>query len=430
MPSPRGNDNAARRKPLEAWRYPKYRAFWIGLLASVTSFQVLQVAIGWLVYQLTGSALYLGYVGLATAIPGIALNLFGGVVADKLDQRRLILITQALAGTVVLVMALLTYLSVIQVWHVLVSAVLIGSLSAFDEPARQALLPRLLDRSALMSAVALNSAIWQGTRTVAPALAGLMIAHWSTSAALFAGCAGYYVLASVMHWLRLTDGVQTSGRSVLRDLKEGVSYVWHHSVFAILISMTFVNSLFGMGYIRLMPVFAEDVLAVGPSGLGFLLSTTGAGALSGTILITLLGDIRQKGRMITVSAILFGCLVTGFGLSSSYRLSLLLLFAAGLCHTGYMIATMTSLQLLVPDRLRGRVMGIYSMTWNINPLSAMQASAVASMAGPQLAIAMGGIVVGLYALCTGMHRSVRKLEALPAEFQPHEAQRVGEGARG
>lgn len=395
---PNGLDGRSRRKALEAWRYPKYRAYWLGLLASVSSFQILQVALGWLVYKLSGSVLYLGYVGLAMAVPGLALNLFGGVVADKVDQRRLIMVTQVSAGTVILVVGLLTHLDLIQVWHVLVGAFLIGSLSAFDEPARQALFPRLVDRSALMSAVALNSSIWQGTRTIAPAAAGLIIAQWGSAAALMTGCIGYYVLGSVMASLQLPPIVQAERIGVLHELREGVSYVRQHSVFMALIGMTFLNSLFGMAYIRLMPVFAEDVLAVGATGLGFLLSTNGAGALSGTILMSLLGDIEQKGRLITTCAVLFGCFVMVFGLSNSYPLSLILLFFAGLFHTSYMISTMTSLQILVPDTLRGRVMGIYAMTWNITPLSAIQASMVATLVGVQIAISIGGAAVATYAV--------------------------------
>jgi len=216
--------------------------------------------------------------------------------------------------------------------------------------------------------------------------------------------------AIVMAALQVAPITPTERRGVLHELKEGVSYVWQHSVFLALIGMTFLNSLFGMAYVRLMPVFAEDVLAVGAAGLGFLLSINGVGALSGTILMSLLGDIKRKGLMITTCAVLFGCLVIAFGLSSTYTLSLTLLFFAGFFHTSYMISTMTSLQILVPDALRGRVMGIYAMTWNITPLSAMQASSVATLVGVQNAIAIGGAVVATYALGTGFSSLARNLD--------------------
>lgn len=417
---------APKRKALDALRYPQYRAYWLGSLAAVSSFQIQNVSVGWLVYQLTGSPLYLGYVGLATAAPAIVLNLFGGVVADMLDQRRLIIVTQTVSGSLIMLLALLSYLELIQVWHVLVTAFLAGGLSAFNEPARQAILPRLLDRSAFMSAVALNSSIWQGSRIVAPAVAGLIIAQFGTPAALFVGCAGFYILALVMSVMRLPVTQRSQGGTLSHDLKEGVSYVWQHSTFATLISMTFLNSFFGMAYIQLMPVFAKDILEVGPSGLGFLLSAGGSGALAGTIIISALGDIRRKGLMITLSALLFGSFIIAFGLSNWYWLSLILLFFAGLVNAFYTISVMTTLQILVPDRLRGRVMGIYALTWSIGPLSAMQAGAIAIVIGAQGAVAIGGIVIVAYAAFKGLAgKSLRDLGLETERAQESESPQIG-----
>lgn len=417
---------APKRKALDALRYPQYRAYWLGSLAAVSSFQIQNVSVGWLVYQLTGSPLYLGYVGLATAAPAIVLNLFGGVVADMLDQRRLIIVTQTVSGSLIMLLALLSYLELIQVWHVLVTAFLAGGLSAFNEPARQAILPRLLDRSAFMSAVALNSSIWQGSRIVAPAVAGLIIAQFGTPAALFVGCAGFYILALVMSVMRLPVTQRSQGGTLSHDLKEGVSYVWQHSTFATLISMTFLNSFFGMAYIQLMPVFAKDILEVGPSGLGFLLSAGGSGALAGTIIISALGDIRRKGLMITLSALLFGSFIIAFGLSNWYWLSLILLFLAGLVNAFYTISVMTTLQILVPDRLRGRVMGIYALTWSIGPLSAMQAGAIAIVIGAQGAVAIGGIVIVAYAAFKGLAgKSLRDLGLETERAQESESPQIG-----
>ena len=417
---------APKRKALDALRYPQYRAYWLGSLAAVSSFQIQNVSVGWLVYQLTGSPLYLGYVGLATAAPAIVLNLFGGVIADMLDQRRLIIVTQTVSGSLIMLLALLSYLELIQVWHVLVTAFLAGGLSAFNEPARQAILPRLLDRSAFMSAVALNSSIWQGSRIVAPAVAGLIIAQFGTAAALFVGCAGFYILALVMSVMRLPVTQRSQGGTLSHDLKEGVSYVWQHSTFATLIGMTFLNSFFGMAYIQLMPVFATDILAVGPSGLGFLLSAGGGGALAGTIIISALGDIRRKGLMITLSALLFGSFIIAFGLSNWYWLSLILLFLAGLVNAFYMISVMTTLQILVPDRLRGRVMGIYALTWSIGPLSAMQAGAIAIVIGAQGAVAIGGLVIVAYAAFKGLAgKSLRDLGLETERAQKSESPQIG-----
>ncbi|HCH08122.1 MAG TPA: MFS transporter, partial [Dehalococcoidia bacterium] len=164
-----------------AFRYPAYRAYWLGTLASVSGFQMLNFGQFWLVFELTESPLYLGYVGAANAISAITLNLFGGVYADKLDKRRLIIITQLITAALIFLLAFLTVTGVVAVWHILAIAFVTGAVNAFDQPARQALYPHLIERSAMVSAVALNSAIWQGTRIFAPAVAGVIIASLGTS---------------------------------------------------------------------------------------------------------------------------------------------------------------------------------------------------------------------------------------------------------
>jgi len=168
-----------RRLPFSlppALHYPAYRAFWLGLLASVGGFQMFRFGQFWLVYQLTDSPLPLGYVGLANGVPAICLNLFGGVFADRFDQRRLVMATQSLTAGLIFVLATLTLLDVVQVWHVVVIAFCAGAVESFDGPARQSLYPHLIDRRVMVSAVALNSCIWQGTRIIAPAVAGCIVA--------------------------------------------------------------------------------------------------------------------------------------------------------------------------------------------------------------------------------------------------------------
>ena len=193
-----------------AFRYPAFRAFWLASLASVGGFQMLTFGQLWLIHELTESPLFLGYVGLATAIPAIALNLFGGVFADRLDKRRLIVVTQTISASLIFLLATLTLLDVVQPWHVLAIAFFAGAVNAFDQPARQALYPHLIDREVMMSAVALNSAIWQGTRIAAPAAAGVIIALAGTETAFFLAGAGFLTMAVVMTSLRVPH-IERSG---------------------------------------------------------------------------------------------------------------------------------------------------------------------------------------------------------------------------
>ena len=387
-----------------AFRYPAYRAYWFGMLCSVSGFQMFRVGQAWLVYELTGSPLYLGYTLAANAIPGIFFNLFGGVFADKLDKRVLIIATQTITALLIFALGVLTLLGIVEGWHILVVAFLAGAVEAFDTPARQALYPHLIEREAMTSAVALNSSIWQGTRIVAPAIAGFIIDLVSTGAAFLAAGAGFVVMTVVMVVLRIPPIPQGATGSPARALWDGVTFIKQNGVFSFLIAMTFFNSFFGNAYVLLMPVFAVDVLEVGARGQGFLLSAGGVGSLATTIWLGARGGVRRRGLFIIGGAVVFGLAVVAFGVTAhflrSYPLALALIALIGCCNTVYMISVQSSLQLLVPDNMRGRVMGFYGMTWSIMPLGGLQAGALASIAfiGAPFAVAIGGLAVAAFAL--------------------------------
>lgn len=403
-----------------AFRYPAFRAYWSGLLCAVTGFQMFRVAQSWLVYELTGSPLYLGYALAANAIPGIFFNLVGGVFADRMDKRLLILFTQGGTGLLILALALLTITGVVEVWHILVIAFLTGAVEAFDNPARQAFFPHLIDRSVMTSAVALNSSVWQGTRIVGPAIAGFLIDLINTGTALFVSAAGFFVMSVVMIFLKVPPIPQGAPANPARAMWEGMAFIGRNGVFAFLIGMTFFNSFFGMAYVLLMPVFAVDVLEVGARGQGFLLGIGGVGSLLTTIWLGAKGGFRRRGLAIVGGAVTFGLGVIAFGLTSHflgwYALALALMVVVGCSNSIYMISIQSSLQMLVPDNVRGRVMGFYSMTWSIMPLGGLQAGALASVSwiGAPFAVAIGGAAVVLFALATGTFNGrIRELGGPP-----------------
>ena len=390
-----------------AFRYPAFRAYWTGMLCAVTGFQMFRVAQSWLVYELTGSPLFLGYALAANAIPGIVFNLVGGVFADRLNKRILVFSTQGSTGLFILAMGLLTLLGVVEVWHILVIAFLAGAAEAFDTPARQALYPHLIERSAMTSAVALNSTIWQGTRIVAPAIAGFIIDLVNTGTALVVSAIGFFIMAVVMLFLHIPPIPVGAPRNPARALWEGMTFIGRNSIFAFLIAMTFFNSFFGMAYVLLMPVFAVDVLEVGARGQGILLGVGGVGALLTTIWLGARGGLERRGLAIVGGAVVFGLGIVAFGLTSqflgSYFLALALMVLLGCSNSVYMISIQSSLQMLVPDNVRGRVMGFYGMTYSIMPLGGLQAGALASVSwiGAPFAVAIGGAAVVLFALATG-----------------------------
>ena len=408
-------ERTSRLRVFTALRRPGFRRFWIGMVASVMGFQIMMVAQGWLVFDLTGSELYLGYVGLAAGLPAIVLNLIGGVVADKVDQRKLIIVTQSLSSLIMLTLATLVLADLVEIWHVMLTSFLIGSVQAFDGPTRQAMFPRLIEREDMMNAVALNSMVWQGTRVIGPAIGGIIIStRLGASPGFYAGFVGFLLMAVMVSTLRLAPAARSQGSSVLRDMGRGIGFVRSNRIFTFLIGMTFFNSVFGMSYIFMFPVFASETFDSPKAGLGFLNAATGLGGLLGTLVTASLGNFRHKGWLLLGGAVLFGVFLIVFAVTSevfaSLPLALALVFLAGVSTSIYMITVMSTLQLLVPNELRGRVMGIYGMTWSLLPIGAMQAGAIAEYTSAALAVGIGGAAVILFALgMTMTSRQVREL---------------------
>ena len=387
-----------------ALQYPAYRLYWIGMLVSVSGFQMFRAAQAWFVYELTGSPLFLGYAAAASAAPGIVFNLFGGVFADKLDKRLLVMATQAANAWLILLLGIMTLLDVVEVWHVLVIVFLSGSVEAFDTPARQAIYPHLIDRRAMMSAVALNSSVWSGNRIVAPAIAGFIIALTNMETSFFVAAFCFAVMAVVMVFLKVPAIPQGGRGNPIQDMFEGLSFIGRNSIFSFLIGMTFFNSFFGMAYVFLMPMFAQDSLGLGAGEYGTLLSAGGVGSLLVTLWLGSRRDTRYKGLLIIGGAVLFGISLIVFGVTSryigSFELALAILFLMGAVTSTYMISIQSSLQMMVPDRMRGRVMGFYGMTWSIMPLGGLQAGALANIAfiGAPFAVVIGGLAVAAFAV--------------------------------
>jgi MFS family permease len=395
-----------------ALRHPQFRRFWLGNLAAVGGQQMMWVAQGWLVYDLTKEAVYLGYVGLATALPAIFLNLVGGVVADRLDQRKVILITQAITAAVVGSLAALIVLDVIQVWHIILGAFISGCMQAFNNPARQSIFPQLVDRKDLMNAVALNSIVWQGARIVAPALGGVVLAAFGPAATYGLCSAGFLLLGVVVIGLKTEVAARSRPASPLTDLKEGVRFIAANFLFAFLIGMSFFNSFFGFSTQQLMPVFTEDVFHVGKQWIGILLSVSGVGSIVGIAALGYAGDVERKGLLIVGGAAAFGGFIILFALSDSMPFALVLMFLMGAAGSIYMITVQTTLQLRVPDELRGRVMGIYGVTYNVGPLGALQAGIIADTFSAPTAFIVSGAAIMLFALGVAYsNREVRTLQS-------------------
>lgn len=394
-----------------ALRHRNFRLYWFGMLVAVIGQHIQFVAQGWLVYELTKSPAALGLVGLAQAGPTVALNLFGGVVADRFDRRRLLIFTQSATALLVGIVAILVSLDLIQVWHIMVIAFLIGSVWAFDMPARAALVPHLVPREDLMNAVAMGSVVWQSSRIIGPSIAGILIATVGIAPCYFITTFAMLVMVGALAAVHIPRVIPTSQGSAFANLLEGLHYVWSQPIFLTLIGLTFFNSVFGMSYIALMPVFARDILEAGSEGYGYLMGMSGVGAVLGTLAVASLGQFKHKGWLILGGASAFGTLIALFAFSTWFPLSLALLFVLGVTQSLYMTTSMTTLQALVPDGLRGRVMGLFSLTYSLIPVGGTIGGAIASLAGAPVAVAIGGTTVAMMALVVArMVPAVRRLE--------------------
>jgi MFS family permease len=397
---------------LSALRHRNYRLYWFGQLSSVLAQNMEGVAQGWLVLQLTNSPLMLGLTGLAFAAPTIALTLLGGVIADRADRRRIMIWSQALTALTFFLIATLIVLDLIALWHVIVLAVLSGCVRAFDRPSRMALLPQMVPKEDIANAVAIGGTIWQLNRLAGPAFAGMMIYLIGIGPTYYI-CFGASLFA-VFLWLGIrlveTSTAPASG-GVVQHMVEGLNFIRHNQIYSVFISIIFFNSAFGMSYLILMPVFARNVLDVGSQGFGFLQSVGGAGALIGVLAVAWFSHSRKKGLQSLAGAIAFGILLMLFAASKSYPLSLALALALGVASQFYMTTISTVLQVNLPNELRGRVMGIYGLVWELMPVGGMIAGAVAEFAGAPIAVGLGGFMVTAMALLVAIfYPSIRRLE--------------------
>jgi MFS family permease len=397
---------------LSALRHRNYRLYWFGQLSSVLAQNMEGVAQSWLVLELTNSPLLLGLTGLAFAIPTITLTLLGGVIADRADRRRIMILSQLGSASIFFILATLVIIQWVALWHVMTLAFLSGCIRAFDRPSRMALLPQMVPKEDIPNAVAVGGTIWQLNRLVGPAAAGLLI-YLVGIGPTFYFC---FVasLSAVFLWVGIRFEHQPTAIAsggLLQHMMDGLNFIRTNEIYYTFIGMIFFNSLFGMSYLILMPVFARDVLGVGSQGFGFLQSAGGLGALCGVLAVAYFSHSSGKGMQAIGGAIVFGVLLIVFALSKSYPLSLILAGALGTASQFYITMINAILQVNLPDQLRGRVMGIYGLTWELMPVGGLIAGAIAEYAGAPAAVVVGGALVALMALWVAVFLpNMRRLE--------------------
>ncbi|MBI4493030.1 MAG: MFS transporter [Chloroflexi bacterium] len=379
---------------------PNFRLYLIGLVLYVIGYHAEYVSFAWLVWQLSHDPLFLGYLGIAQGVPVTLLQIFGGVFADRLPRLRLLMSSQLATGACVATAFVLTATGLVRVEHLLLLSALTSTFRAFDLPSRMAMVPELVERRHLANAVALGSIPWQSGRIVGPAIAGMLIAALSAAAGLGLSAGAYFLAIGLYSRIRIASTAPAGGgQGILRPLVEGFTFVARNSLFSSLTGLTFFNSFFGMSYVTVLPIFADQYFGAGSSGYGALQGVSGVGAVLGTVAIAFLSSrLPRRGKVLLCGGAGTGLALAVFSQSPSLLFALVALGLMGFTNTLYLTLVNTVIQEKVPDRLRGRVMAIYGMGWTFIPVGGILAGALAAALSARFAVLLGGTMVAALAL--------------------------------
>jgi MFS family permease len=358
---------------------------------------------GYLVYQLTGSPQYLGYIGFAAGAPSWIFMLYGGLIADRIPRRTMLLVTQVAMMLLAVILAALTFTGLVQAWQIVVMAFLLGVANAFDAPARLAFTPDLVeDRKDLTNAIALNATMFNTATAVGPAIGGLTYAAFGPAWCFTLNAVSFLPVIMALLMMRIPSNknpIRSRG-SAIQDIRAGFGYVRSQAVVRTILLFVMFVGLFGLSFVPLLPAWAVEVLGGGAATNGYLQSARGIGALLGALMLATFSGQVARGKLITIGGFVFPGLLLLFALTNLLPLSLLLLIGIG---WGFMIFINSSnalIQSLVPDDLRGRVMSIYTLTFfGFMPIGALLAGSVAERVGEPLTVFLGALIV---LVCAGV----------------------------
>ncbi|MBI4653589.1 MAG: MFS transporter [Nitrospirae bacterium] len=377
-----------------ALTYKNFRLFWFGQIISLTGTWMHSMALGWLVLKLTNSPFYLGLIGAAGGLPILLFSLIGGVAADRFPRKKVLLTTQIMFMVLSLTLAILVSLRVVNVWYVLIIAFLAGTISAFDIPARQSFILEMVGKESLLNAIALNSAAFNGARVIGPALAGLLIQYLDLAACFYINALSYAAVIFGFLKIRLDSKPLTVIRhvNIVEDFKEGIKYILTEPQIYAIIILVAVTSLFGFPYITFLPIYARDILKTGAHGLGVLMGSAGAGAFIGAIGLALKEDFSKKGLLFAVSGVMFPVALLIFSYSTIPWLSYTMLFLVGWSAISQMATANSMLQIIAPDRLRGRVMSAFTVMFlGMATVGNLIVGSIAHYIGTQNAVAISAV---------------------------------------
>lgn len=385
MPKESSSNNQVSFKfIMRALHHKNYQLFFGGQGISLIGTWMQQIAMSWMVYRLTDSALLLGIVGFSSQIPIFLLASFAGVYADRWNRHRILIVTQTLSMIQALTLALLTLTGTIEVWHIIVLSTLLGVINAFDMPTRQSFIVEIIDKAEdLGNAIALNSSMFNGARLVGPSIAGLLIGYLGEGICFLLNGISFIGIIIALLAMKVPKREKVVHTSRLwQDLQEGYSYAFGFAPIRYILIQLGLMSFMGLSYAVLMPIFARDILQGGPHILGFLMAASGIGALTGSIYLASRRTILGLGRLIAYASGIFGIGIIAFSLSKMLVVSLCMMFIMGFGMIVQMASSNTILQSIVEEDKRGRVMSIYATAlMGMAPLGNLFAGTLASWIG-------------------------------------------------
>ena len=384
-----------------AFSYPAYRLYYVGLIGRVFALTLRFSVIGWYAASyLNLSPVWVAALPMASSIPTILLSLPSGVLADRYDTKNILIWTAGLTAVISWILWVVVALDVAGVSELLAWAILAGIFAAVASPAQNAFLPRLIDMAAMTSAVAFTSMVWNSMRVAGPALGAGIITLFGFGAGFIMMPIGFTLSLIVLLILEAKpEGERADGDTTMGgQMVEGLQFIVDNRLFLNIIGLTFTFSLFGMSYVVLLPSFANDILGATTLQFGLLEAAAGAGAVLGTLAIMRLDAERKGSWLMLCSALIFSCCIGLFSFSRVIETSLIILFAAGFSASIFLNIGMVTMQLNVPDSMRGRVMGIWSLTWFLPPVGAFITASIAELTGLPSALAITASSVALFGL--------------------------------
>lgn len=380
---------------LRSLNYRNYRLFFSGQLVSLSGTWIQVVAMSWLVYHLTNSAFMLGLITFLSQIPNFFLAPFAGVYIDRWNKHRTLITTQTISMLQAFTLAALTLTGNIKVWHIMLLSIVLGLTNAFDMPVRQAYIVEMIEnRKDLSNAIALNSSQVNMARLIGPAVAGIIVAKFGEGICFMVNGVTFIAVIIALLFMRINQTKPTDVRMhVLSELKEGFRYSFGFPPIRDMLILLAVLSFATMQYIVLMPIFAKDILKGGSDTLGFLMASSGVGALIGGIYLASRKSVLGLGKIMSISAFLFSITIIIFAFSKNYILSMIILLFAGFGFIALIATSNTILQTITDDDKRGRVMSFFTMSFlGMAPFGSIAAGAIADRIGGPLTIMISGII--------------------------------------